>query len=369
MAPVMAAAEEAAREAAREAEISGGRRRRGQEAEAAAEAALQAAADAVFAGAARAPLQAAADAVAAETHPRSATASETSSPAADLEVKQLRAEVARLLAAGSKHKKEREAFIGAIDHLKTENAALVATGVQFLQQAQDEKQKTSTTDGATAEAAVDSSGSDMNTARSDSEDSAGASAHSHGKATGGVTASTDDATASQGKATRENSPQLPAFEDTPTTEPGTDSELSRLAAELEEQCFARELAEGSFQKMKQERDALMQRLRSAERSQMLAEMQVRTLTNEVNEARLQRQLDDAGIQTTATTLEEVVKTLVTVELEQLRSCAADERVATKRKLLLRWHPDKNSSSGGGGSDLATRVMQEMQSRSEWSDTT
>jgi hypothetical protein len=147
------------------------------------------------------------------------------------------------------------------------------------------------------------------------------------------------------------------------------AEVLRMAAELEEQRFALELADTQARKLREERDDLAQRLRCAERAQMLSEMQVRTLTTEVTEHR--RKQGDKKNSTLAppTTLEDVVKSLVTVELEQLRNASAEERIATKRRLLLRWHPDKNRGSGGGGSDLATRVVQEMQGRPEWIEKT
>jgi hypothetical protein len=157
---------------------------------------------------------------------------------------------------------------------------------------------------------------------------------------------------------------------TPRGEAGLRSEVSRLFVELEEQRFARELVEAHAQKIREERDELMGRLRKAERAQMLSEMQVRTLTNEVSEARRRCSTGSSSLNPgPPSTIEDVVKSLVTLELEQLRNCLSEERVATKRRLLLRWHPDKNSGCGGGGSDLATRVVQEMQSRSEWSDKT
>jgi hypothetical protein len=136
-----------------------------------------------------------------------------------------------------------------------------------------------------------------------------------------------------------------------------------LSSELEEQSFSRELAEANAQALRQERDDLLQKLRCAQRAQMLNDMQVRTLTNNLAEAR--RQLGGEGKNSAIAapaTLEEIVKSLVTFELEGLRNCSQEERVATKRRLLLRWHPDKNSSSGVGGADMATRVVQDLGQR-------
>merc|ERR1711865_475796 len=156
-------------------------------------------------------------------------------------------------------------------------------------------------------------------------------------------------------------------EDGQSVEERLQSEVMRLTAELEEQKFARELVEVNAQKLREDRDNFSSRLRKAERAQMMSDMQVRTLTSELTDARKikgERANSNVG---PPSTLEDVVKSLVNVELGQFKSCSHEERVATKRRLLLRWHPDKNSGSGSGGSDLATRVVQEMQSRSEWNE--
>jgi len=51
------------------------------------------------------------------------------------------------------------------------------------------------------------------------------------------------------------------------------------------------------------------------------------------------------------------------ECGPLRRCSTTEKVALKKKLLLKWHPDKQPSADH--STFATRVMQEMQSCIEW----
>lgn len=147
-------------------------------------------------------------------------------------------------------------------------------------------------------------------------------------------------------------------------------EISRLRAEVEQHSFAREAAEAGAKKMREERDELLQKLRCAERAQMTSDMQVRTLTNALAESQRLNDLlqgEDKNSSATPSSLEDVVKTLVTFELEALRNGSQEERAAEKRRLLLRWHPDKNGASGAGGADLATRVMQEMQKRGEWND--
>merc|ERR1712150_25711 len=98
-------------------------------------------------------------------------------------------------------------------------------------------------------------------------------------------------------------------------------------------------------------------------------MQVRALTSEVAQARTVQQqqnnmLKCNGAFLAQAKLEDIVSALVTLELQQLSACSPQERTLTKRRLMLKWHPDKNNVSGGCG-DLATRVMQEMQCRPEW----
>lgn len=53
------------------------------------------------------------------------------------------------------------------------------------------------------------------------------------------------------------------------------------------------------------------------------------------------------------------------ECGPLRNCAAEQKAALKKKLLLKWHPDKQPSADH--STFATRVMQEMQNCAEWRD--
>merc|ERR1712157_205527 len=98
---------------------------------------------------------------------------------------------------------------------------------------------------------------------------------------------------------------------------------------------------------------------------MASDMQVRALTSEVAQARsAQQQQKCNGVPLIPANLEDIVSALVTFELRQLSACSPQERILTKRRLMLKWHPDKNHASGGCG-DLATRVVQEMQSRPEW----
>lgn len=144
------------------------------------------------------------------------------------------------------------------------------------------------------------------------------------------------------------------------------AEVEALRQELFEERAARRQAEEEAasaaldaSRLRQECTDLLQRLRTAERATMASEMQVRQLLSSRNEPdQAARRCSDPQ------SLEEVVSALVNVEVRQLNLCAAEDRAAAKRKLLLKWHPDKNSGSGGC-SDLAKRMVQEMQSHPEW----
>lgn len=143
------------------------------------------------------------------------------------------------------------------------------------------------------------------------------------------------------------------------------SEVTDLSAEVEEQRLLRQLAECEVSKLRTEADELRRLLRGAERSAMTSEMEARRLASELDEARRQQPKVRHSVSHifSAKCLEEVVSALATLELNQLSSLSQQERAAAKRRLLLRWHPDKNGTGGGG--ELATRLMQELQTRPEW----
>mmetsp|Transcript_91012 Transcript_91012/g.161199 ORF Transcript_91012/g.161199 Transcript_91012/m.161199 type:complete len:623 (+) Transcript_91012:85-1953(+) len=63
--------------------------------------------------------------------------------------------------------------------------------------------------------------------------------------------------------------------------------------------------------------------------------------------------------------EEVVRQMAEFECGPLRQCSSESRVAIKKKLLLKWHPDKQPSMENAA--LATAVMQELQNRPEWDE--
>jgi len=59
----------------------------------------------------------------------------------------------------------------------------------------------------------------------------------------------------------------------------------------------------------------------------------------------------------------MAKHIAELECAPLRGCAAEESPALKKKLLLKWHPDKQASPENAA--LATQVVQELQNRREW----
>lgn len=57
------------------------------------------------------------------------------------------------------------------------------------------------------------------------------------------------------------------------------------------------------------------------------------------------------------------KAIAELEGGPLEQCSGQDRDALKKKLLLKWHPDKQPSAVHG--DLATKVMQELQNLKAW----
>mmetsp|Transcript_70572 Transcript_70572/g.132056 ORF Transcript_70572/g.132056 Transcript_70572/m.132056 type:complete len:272 (-) Transcript_70572:129-944(-) len=174
------------------------------------------------------------------------------------------------------------------------------------------------------------------------------------------------------------------------------SQLLELTAEVEEHRLARKLAEADateavmaarqaqedsrraaaeaaasaaqVEQLQQEREALRSRFRGAERATMASDMKVRALTAELNKAKADNAKNgSSNVRSVleASSLEEVIQALVSLELRTLTAAAPEERVAEKRRLLLRWHPDKNASGGGASGELATKVIQELRSHPEW----
>ena len=66
--------------------------------------------------------------------------------------------------------------------------------------------------------------------------------------------------------------------------------------------------------------------------------------------------------------QDVISSMVSLEVKQLQTLNPEERQLAKRRLLLRWHPDKNAGTGAGN-DLAKRVMQGLHVHPEWNQGT
>lgn len=62
-------------------------------------------------------------------------------------------------------------------------------------------------------------------------------------------------------------------------------------------------------------------------------------------------------------LDEVIQQLASLECEPLRHSTLRDRAVQKKKLLLKWHPDKQPSIAHAS--LATQVLQELQNNPEW----
>lgn len=85
-------------------------------------------------------------------------------------------------------------------------------------------------------------------------------------------------------------------------------------------------------------------------------------------AALRQQLREAAAHRERAALpDEVARRVAELECGPLRagSRAAEGRAALKKKLLVKWHPDKQPSAEHVS--LATHVMQELQNRPEWAD--
>merc|ERR1712137_1216860 len=63
--------------------------------------------------------------------------------------------------------------------------------------------------------------------------------------------------------------------------------------------------------------------------------------------------------------EKTAKLLADIEIEALSAAdEGEEHARIRRRLQMKWHPDKNSHN----TEFATRVLQEMQQRPEWQTT-
>lgn len=122
-------------------------------------------------------------------------------------------------------------------------------------------------------------------------------------------------------------------------------------------------------KLKKDQELAQERRLRAEAQQKVAALQHRIHAHhEVlqENCRLRQQLQRAEAKGRGPPgREDVVRELAKLECRPLKDCRAEsERAALKKKLLLKWHPDKQPSAQSAV--LATQVMQELQNQSEWS---
>lgn len=80
-------------------------------------------------------------------------------------------------------------------------------------------------------------------------------------------------------------------------------------------------------------------------------------------AALKQQLRTVEAQRAVPSRDEFVRQLAELECNPLRQCGSEDRAALKKKILVKWHPDKQPSPDHA--TLATQVMQELQNQPEW----
>lgn len=111
--------------------------------------------------------------------------------------------------------------------------------------------------------------------------------------------------------------------------------------------------------------AVMLRQESERQAERQADVLLRQVeTNEAvlrENAKLKQQLNDANASSAG--VDEVARQVADFECEPLRQSDGEQKLALKRKLLVKWHPDKQPSAEHVA--LATQVMQELQNRPEW----
>lgn len=89
---------------------------------------------------------------------------------------------------------------------------------------------------------------------------------------------------------------------------------------------------------------------------------VRELFGQYNSSR-QRNIPPSSQPATPLSQQNLFKQIAEMECRVLSNKSAPEKIAFKKKLLIKWHPDKQLSSESA--TLATGVMQEMQNVKEW----
>jgi len=142
-------------------------------------------------------------------------------------------------------------------------------------------------------------------------------------------------------------------------------ELSCLNAEIR---ALRERAT-EWRRLKEERDrdlAAERQKRLAAELQAVAFQQHRLCyEDKLREATMLRQQLTDALQVAAASAStgEVARRIAEHECSPLLTCRAEERPVVKKRLLVKWHPDKQPSPGHAL--LATQVFQEFRNRPEW----
>lgn len=126
-------------------------------------------------------------------------------------------------------------------------------------------------------------------------------------------------------------------------------ELRRVLKDKEEQLFRAEAR-------RREMEAEVAELRRRQTSMDDASKEIARLRRELQEARASK-LPRASSQ------DEMVRQVAALECLPLKRAGKDERPTMKKRLLLKWHPDKQISTDNAS--FATQVTQELQNRPEW----
>merc|ERR1712135_44217 len=105
--------------------------------------------------------------------------------------------------------------------------------------------------------------------------------------------------------------------------------------------------------LRRQKDSMDSELRTERLRRQRAEIDVTTLRQET--ARLKALV--------AASADDVCRRMARLECEPLRDISLADLPAMRKKLLLKWHPDKQPTPRNAS--LATQVMQELQNRPEW----
>jgi len=114
---------------------------------------------------------------------------------------------------------------------------------------------------------------------------------------------------------------------------------------------------------KRRNQGLREKLESVEWQNAGALREKTRLMKQVQELQRLSQVSRAPVPVVAPTQNVLAKQIADMECRPLRDKNAKERAVLKKKLLVKWHPDKQPSSDHAV--VATSVVQEMQNCSEW----